>query len=119
MSEFEYILERKQQPENIQEKWAVLLNFLKAQGFEAEVKTQINIKPPKPVSNDKKCKNKAILHKILLRRSSIISQKLRNDFSLGEVGKETEFSGLNCSLSDLANENEDSVDIIKSSRSNF
>jgi hypothetical protein len=120
MATSEYSLEKKSETEKTAEMWGDLLNFLKSKGFEAEVKTQFKIKPVATDSTSKLGmigKNRSVIQNILWKQSHILSQKLREDFSLGKTtDKRIDLSLLDGSLSEYAKEKEDSVELVKSTR---
>jgi hypothetical protein len=119
MSNFDYILNQTEQPDQVPQQWVKIISFLKEQGCEAEVMTRIKIKPAEDTNIGKSNKNKAVIQNILLKRSKILSQMLRDDFSLGnidEINENFDISQLSGSLAEFFDSDESSVDILKMSR---
>jgi len=117
------VLEPKSEIQEILESWGNLLSFLRAQGMMAEITTQYKIKPiPKERkeiigSSDRR---RTLVQNILRKHSHTLSLELRKDFSLGEITEEKiDLSLLDSSLSEYADEEEDSVELVKSTRRRF
>ncbi len=104
--------------DKVPEQWAELLGLLKTQGFEAEVMTKINIKPVNLPEKEETCPNRLVVRNIIQKQSSVLSQKLREDFSL-RPDECIDFTLLSGSLAEFFDEDEDSSDVVKSSRRTF
>jgi hypothetical protein len=118
MSNFDYVFDQLQQPDQVQKQWANIIRFLNENGCEAEIMTKIKIKPAEDTKKNKG-RNKAVVQNILLKRSKIFSQKLRDDFMLGKITDSDDFKQLSGSLAEFFDSDEDSVDIVKMSRREF
>lgn len=120
MGNSKYVLEKEKETEEILESWGQFLEFLQRKGMMAEFTTRFEIKPMSMERKEQvepKERKKTLVQNILLKRSHDLSLKLRKDFSLGEIADENvDLSLLDGLLSEYADEEEDSVELIRSTR---
>jgi hypothetical protein len=118
MTTYGQVLEQRNESEQTAEKWVAFLNFLKAQGFMAEIRTQLEIRPVAEERPEELplAAGRSIVYNVLSKQSRILSQKLREDFCLGQMADERiDFSLLDSSLSEYSDE-KDAVELVRSSR---
>jgi len=122
----EYASEKVSEAQEIPESWGDLLKlmrFLQEKGMMAEITTRFEIKPmlhEKTEQMESNERRKKLVQTILRKHSRNLSVKLRKDFSLGEITSERiDLSLLDGLLSEYADEEEDSVELIKSTRKRF
>jgi hypothetical protein len=107
MANYSQLFEKKSEREQLPEKWAELLAFLRDSGFMAEITTQLQIRPIVKENSAEQpfSAKKLIIRNMITRQSMTLSKKLRDEYSLPEITDErVDLSLLDGSLSKYSDE---------------